>query len=386
MTTEEKYISWKTLRKAAVGQANEQEREDLERWLNDSEANRTYYRKACAYYAIRDTENDADYREAWHEFEQQIQTRRYRWLGWAAAVVLLAASTFAISYLQSDMRDYKPLSESAPITPVAQKVTLTLSNGETLKIRQDRDSLIRDNDEQLLLTSGVVSCFGRDEASQEQATHDIFHTITVPSGTMYKVVLSDSSVVWLNARSAMHYPVTFKKQNREVTIEGEAYFEVRHDAEHPFIVHAAGNSIRVLGTKFNVNASEPASEVQTTLVSGSVEVQNKSGERLILRPSQQACCMTEGDIELKIADVLTVIDWQAGLFVYKQEYLDVIMKDLERWYDIDVSYESEKLKQLKFTGVLDRNSPANTMLDYFQRTRTVSFDILERKVYVKNPK
>lgn len=385
MTTEKTYINWITLRKAAVGQANAQEREELERWLNDSEINREYFRKACAYYATRHLDNDADFQGAWREFEQQIQSRRYRWLSWAAAVVLLAVSSFAISYLSADFRGYKPLSDSAPITSVAQKVTLVLSSGEELKIRQDKDSIIRDHDEQLQLTNGAINYFGKEGTKEEQTQQDIFHTITVPSGTMYKVVLSDSSVVWLNARSGMHYPVTFNKQNREVSIEGEAYFEVQHDPKRPFIVHAGGNSIRVLGTIFNINTSDPTVGVQTTLLSGSVEVQNKSGDCVILRPSQQANSLNQGTIDIKEVDVSTVTDWKTGLFVYKQERLDVIMKDLERWYDIDVDYEKEKLKELRFTGILDRSAPANTLLDYFQRTRSVSFDILERRVYVKNP-
>lgn len=179
-------------------------------------------------------------------------------------------------------------------------------------------------------------------------------TLTTPSGSIYTITLTDGSVIHLNATSKLTFPTVFVKGTRVVELEGEAYFEVAHDAKHPFIVKTPYFETTVLGTKFNVRAySRPQSNV--TLISGKVQVSNDKGEPVILEPEEQASLTAEGKIVKQQTDIYPYLEWQKGNFYFDNVPLVEITRELGRWYNVDVIFENKRVMNKSMHFVANRN-------------------------------
>jgi ferric-dicitrate binding protein FerR (iron transport regulator) len=177
------------------------------------------------------------------------------------------------------------------------------------------------------------------------------------------MILSDGSHVWLNAGSSLTYPVVFINKNRQVELKGEGYFEIAKDPVRKFVVNANGMKTEVLGTHFNVNAYNNEPRVRVTLVEGSVQVSNNGRMAVTIRPGQQASGQTDGQgqISVKAADVEKEIAWKYGLFNLEGATLKEAMRQLERWYDIEVIYESGT-KDIELTGKMTRGVTLNGLM------------------------
>jgi ferric-dicitrate binding protein FerR (iron transport regulator) len=177
-----------------------------------------------------------------------------------------------------------------------------------------------------------------------------------PKGRMFRLLLPDGSAVWLNAASSIRYPTAFTGQQRRVEVTGEAYFEVAHQPQMPFRVSLNGGAaVEVLGTHFNVNAYAEDEQMNITLLEGAVQCSNGSG-KAVLKPGQQAR-MTTGNSPIRVmdhADIEKVMAWKNGLFNFNDASLEEVMRQLERWYDIEVRYE-KGIPRIEFIGKMDRS-------------------------------
>jgi len=182
-----------------------------------------------------------------------------------------------------------------------------------------------------------------------------YNTMTTPKGRQFQLVLPDGSKVWLNAASSIRYPTVFTGNERKVEVTGEAYFEVVKNSTSPFRVKINDEAeVEVLGTHFNVNSYMNEESINTTLLEGSVSVKNSSG-KLILQPGQQA--RVAGNEKIKLfaeVDVEKVMAWKNGVFNFQDATLEEVMRQLERWYDIDVVYE-KNIPRLEFYGKMGRD-------------------------------
>ncbi len=380
MVKKKALIQWKTLRKAAVGKVDVQEQQELDNWLNDSDKNRLYFEKARKFYALENDENEVEEGSAlaWQEFHRRIQvSKRIVWAKWsvAASVAILALAGY---YLLSDIYKGPEIAQVPEILSKNGDVTLTLADGDEIIISPTDSFILNKYDNKITALKGEVNYYNEEISVVDPE----FHTVTVPASSTYNIVLSDSSIVHLNANTKIHYPVLFAGDTREVRIEGEAYFEVKK-GNRPFIVHAGGNAIQVLGTQFNVNTYHYPEDVRTTLVSGKVQVETESRESAILNPGQQAICLANGNIAVENVDLSLVVDWHHNLFVYKHESLGVIMDELAQWYDIEVVYSEAAFRDLQFTGSLQRDESITKLLGYFEKTKKVAFEIKGNKIYVR---
>jgi ferric-dicitrate binding protein FerR (iron transport regulator) len=197
-----------------------------------------------------------------------------------------------------------------------------------------------------------------------------YNTLTTPKGRQFKLELPDGSKVWLNAGSTLEYPVAFTGTKREVKLEGEAYFEIEHDKEHPFFVKipdetAKGGeelTIQVLGTSFNAMAYGDEGKIQTTLLEGAVRLSR--GKRVTsMQPGEAAIITRESDADFAVGkvDVERVMSWKNGMFSYNQASLSEIMRDIARWYDVEVRYEGA-VPDLKFDGYISRDNSLEKIL------------------------
>ena len=221
--------------------------------------------------------------------------------------------------------------------------------------------------------------FGR--SSRSTAMNEVI----CPVGQIAEVVLSDGTHVWLNAESSVRYPASFNGDVRELELKGEAFFEVEANEKQPFIVHTDKMQVKVTGTSFNVSAYDDNDFVETTLVEGKVQLLNESGNKIMnLKPGEQAQYKyTEKRAYVEKVDTRFYSSWKEGKMSFFNEELEVIMKRLERWYNVDISYVDDEIKQYKFTGTILKHKPLSQVLEVIKLSAPIDYKI-EQSAESKN--
>ncbi|WP_343307443.1 FecR domain-containing protein [Chitinophaga niabensis] len=291
----------------------------------------------------------------------------HRW-GWAAAVVVL----FGLgAWFFSQNHPAKPdavITGNAPldVDPGKNGAILTLADGSEMVLDSAGNGIItRQNG-----TTVVLKSDGLQYAPGERSTGEIaYNTISTSKGRQFKVVLPDGSKVWLNAASTLKFPVAFEGKERGVELSGEAYFEVAKNAEQPFKVKVPGKiDIEVLGTAFNVNAYTNEKHSYTTLVAGSVSVSHtsKTAGRIVLKPGDQLQAGDAGMALVQQANVDKAVAWKNGLFNFEGVGLREMMRQLERWYNLEVVYEGN-VPDVVFFGEMSRTLKLSDVLSGLER-------------------
>ena len=196
-------------------------------------------------------------------------------------------------------------------------------------------------------------------------------------GRANTLLLSDGSKIILNASTRFKYPTSFNGDERVVHLEGEAYFEVHKDSSRPFVVRMNGSEVTVLGTSFNVNTYGDDGQIYTTLVNGSVRVSSvKNGQAEVLKPGMQSVMdVQSGQLTVREVDVEPYVAWREGRFVFRAMTLDLIMRQLQRWYDFEVFYQNPELKDYEFRGVIKRDMDLDKVLSVIKVTTNVDFEV-----------
>jgi ferric-dicitrate binding protein FerR (iron transport regulator) len=299
----------------------------------------------------------------------------------AAAIIVLAG---AGTYL---LMNRKPENTTAgtsnnvkqDVMPGGNKAVLTLADGSTIVLdsarngsiaQQGNANVIKQEDGQLIYRQG-------ENAGEKPLA---YNTLATPRGGQYQLVLPDGSKVWLNAASSIRYPVAFTGDTREVEMEGEGYFEITKNAAKPFHVKTKTQDVEVLGTHFNVNAYDDEDVVKTTLLEGSVKV--KADNSVVLKPGEQAE-LSGPNSQLTThhsPNIDQVMSWKNGQFYFSNIDLETIMRQMARWYDVQVEYKVHPAD--KYTVSLSRNVPVSKLLSYLELSGGVKFKIEGKKVIV----
>ncbi|QIL40363.1 FecR family protein [Pedobacter sp. HDW13] len=267
-------------------------------------------------------------------------------LKYAAVLILTGAGIFW--YYQVNLPKQPGLSQTVLVAQDSKnKVTLTLSDGRRIDLEQ-QGVMVKE-------TNGTAITINQDAITypKNQSISPVGNNVlNVPTGKIFKVKLADGTVVWLNNQSELTFPVSFvKSHNRIVSLKGEAYFEVAHNASSPFKVRVNGTEIKVLGTRFNVNAFQQKT-VSATLFEGSVKMATNGTVRL-LKPGEQAIA-NGGDIKLNRANLEKVLSWKNGYFYFKEDGIETILAQLARWYNIKVVYAQNNNPELHYSGKISR--------------------------------
>lgn len=272
------------------------------------------------------------------------------------------------------------------IAPGGNKAILTLMDGSSLVLDTTANGTISQQGNVSIqkLDNGQLaySVNGKEIKENEDA---FYNTISTPRGGQYHITLSDGSKIWLNAASSIRFPVLFIGKTRKVEITGEAYFEVAKNKEMPFLVKVGPSEIEVLGTHFNVNAYNDESSIKTTLLEGSVKVTNNmvgiKSTSVYLVPGQQAGINKDGKINvLNNADFEETLAWKNGRFHFKSADLSSILRQISRWYNVDIEYNGKV--DLHFSGQLTRNENVSKVLEKLELTGEVNFKIDGNKIIV----
>jgi transmembrane sensor len=288
--------------------------------------------------------------------------RRAAWWKYAAAASLAILAGTGSYYLISakskvEIAQTKTSSEK-DIAPGSNKAILTLSNGEQIILDSARNGALAQQ------AGTKIIKFGSGQlaytALTEKPREVVYNTLTTPRGGQYQLTLPDGSQVWLNSASSIKYPTAFIGKHRKVEITGEAYFEVTKDKAKPFTVTVNDMDVEVLGTHFDVNGFSDEKAIKTTLLEGSVKI-TKGEKRVLLKPGEQGIVENNSVEKTDVVDLDKVMAWKNGWFEFDQTDLTTIMRQVSRWYDIDVDYKGN-LKDDKFGGRISKNLPLSDIL------------------------
>lgn len=293
---------------------------------------------------------------------------------YVAVFVLVASISLITIYIIKNKSDYNlPKEVCADIVAGSHKAELILANGDVVNLEDVSDTISTVNGEDIHNT-GKELVYKKDEGSFFVKTRIRYNTLLVPRGGEYDLILSDGTKVRLNSESKLRYPTSFSEEKRIVYLEGEAYFEVAKDKEHPFIVKTKGVNVRVLGTSFNVSSYEDNEDIQTTLVEGSIKVSDEKGEGLVIKPGYQASFSKRSKkIDARKVRVEVFTAWKDGKFSFRNTRMEDMMVALARWYDIDVFYMNEEIKDMTFTGGIKKYENIDKLLYLIENTKYVSF-------------
>lgn len=334
----------------------------------------------------------------WQELCEQIEVKRVKkpviqtWLKYAAAAVIVCMLSAGILFYLKNTRSL-PISDnlalSHVIKPGGNKATLTLANGKKISLtdanngevaRQSGVSITKSKDGEL-----VYAAESSTDKKPEVAIS--YNMIETPKGGQYQINLPDGSRVWLNAGSSLKYPASFASlKERKVILNGEAYFEVVHNASLPFRVVTNSQEVEDIGTEFNINSYADES-IKTTLIEGSVKISDSKKayapkQGIVLRPGQMATNEADkNSIAVHHVNTASIIAWKSGYFVFNDENIRDIMKDLARWYDFDVEYQGD-MSNVQFHGNYLRSRNLYKLLNAIELTNKVKFKIEGRRITV----
>jgi transmembrane sensor len=362
---------------------------ELEAWADSSPANRRLLSRMLNEAELErelDQWRSIDPGLAYERWKAYMQARKrarvLRIMGWSvAASLLVAVVTGAVhSILSSDVRvvPVKPIA-ARTVLPGRNTATLTLSNGQVVLLDStDKGELARQGNTRLMNTgNGSLSYIVVGKDAVTPATYNI---LTTPKSGQYQVLLPDGSRVWLNNVSSLRYPTMFKGGNRTVELTGEAYFEIAKDPARPFIVKVRDESVEVLGTSFNIMSYSEEGGTQTTLLSGAVRV-NTGAAAVRLKTDEQSKIEPGGGVTiLKDVPSQDIVSWKNGFFYFGRASFAAVMRQLARWYDVEVVYEGDA-PEMEFGGKIDRSLPLDELLKFLDRNH-IHFRLEGRKLIV----
>lgn len=309
----------------------------------------------------------------------------YLQLAGLAASVLLVCAVFLRPGKNEDGGHQTVLLKKA-IVPGGNKATLTLANGKQIILDHIENGQLASEKNISISKSGkgeLIFRFNGQDAKDNPGDSTGRNIVSTPGGGQYQVNLSDGTKVWLNARSSLVFPSAFKGKTRQVELKGEAYFEVAKNPQQPFTVSSNGMNVKVLGTHFNVKAYADDQQIRTTLLEGAVSL-SSGHTQAFLKPGQQGLLDQQtGKLAVSVASDggEGAIAWKNGDFMFVNEDIYTVMRQISRWYDVEIEYKGD-FKDLQFRGVISRFKNIGEVLRLLQLTDAVHFKVVGRRVIV----
>lgn len=330
--------------------------------------------------------------EDWVEIEREIlerlpvgapkRIRTYPYVAFASLIALMLVVGLFFVDLGKGAEEQVP----HDVLPGGNKAVLTLADGRTIDLSSAQEEVIMGANAITYSDGSALEIDGfKGDKGELKAFLNGYNTLATPKGGQYRLVLPDGTKVWLNAASTLRYPVDYNDGNRAVELEGEAYFEVTKrksgSKSSPFSVKTAGQGVTVLGTEFNVSAYPTDELVKTTLVTGKVKINTlKERQELYLRPGQESVLSPSG-IDIHQADIQAATSWKNGDFVFADDGIESVMRQLSRWYDVEIEYKGP-IPLESFGGKVSRAKNLSQVLKILEATGGVKFQIEDKKIIV----
>jgi len=349
-----------------TGKASTEEVQEMLRWLRENPDNESLLQQA--WEAHPGQAPAPDLQRMWgnielatvEEFVNDTGRRRigYRWFAAAAAVLIIAAGVWLFYPRHEQKVAVKPAARPF-IAPGMTGAILTLADGRHVSLDSAGKGVIA-------VQHGSQAVYGNEglayKATGRTGGEMVYNTIATPRGRQFHFQLPDGSRVWLNAASSIRFPTAFDGTGRRVQVTGEAYLEIAKNKDLPFVVESPHAVIDVLGTSFNINAYTEEEAEKVTLLSGSISTAVQ-GQKVILKPGQQSQVLGGNNMQVRDGvDTDQAIAWKNGAFNFQNMRLREVLRQLARWYDLDIVYEKE-IPNVSFGGEMSRNVPLSELLD-----------------------
>lgn len=367
------------------------EHNELDEWVQQSDENMLLFEQLTDEKYTADTIRflqQVDSRQALLKVQQKIAASgagkrghagKFRYYSVAAAVIFLLGVSIVV-YRIATFREpgSTELTLQQDIDPGSRKAELILADGQSItldastkgKITAQGNSNIENNGRGMLI-------YQNDSLSK--TTEPLYNTLRTPRGGEYQLMLPDGSRVWLNASSSIRYPASFPGDLRQVEITGEVYFEIIPDKKAPFRVKINKETIEVLGTSFNVNMYPDEPVIRTTLVEGSIKISGREASRLLQAGEQMQWNQFSG-ASVSAASIEETLGWKNGMFVFENASIESIMRQVSRWYDVQVEFNSTVSHH--FNATIPRSVSVSRLLRLLELTDRVHFKIEKNKIIV----
>lgn len=370
----------------------ESEQDELDAWVSASEENLLLFEDLTDENKVEESLRFLDQvntEKALRRIKVKIGMRKKigktarLWYYGIAASVILAIGVFAFFTLtnRNAGKDEKKIIVSQPdIAPGGNKAVLIMGDGSIISLTDAVNGLLR-NENGTAISKTATGELTYSTGNPAEGASTVYNTLSTPRGGQYKVVLPDGSKVWLNASSSLKYPTAFIGTDRVVELTGEGFFEVAKNKARPFKVRLPeASEVEVLGTSFNVMTYGDEASQQTTLIEGSVKMSNNNSE-IILKPGEQGLVSTGGKLHVnRSVNTHEITAWKDGNFDFRNASIETIMRQVQRWYDVDVVYRAKI--QHEFNADVSRNEPVSQLLRLLELTNRVHFKIENKIIYV----
>lgn len=319
----------------------------------------------------------------------QTEKRSINTWKWIAAAVVLFLGLGLIWKLQTDKQAAQhTLAAHQSIVPAENESIITLPNGKEIIIREDASGVLFEDDAYKVVKNDRNELlFETNSDAESRKTEVAFNTVQTSTGGFTSFLLPDGSKVYLSSRSSLKFPVNFAEDSRQVTLSGEAYFEVEKRPNAPFQVITDKQVVEVLGTHFNIRVYPDESQQLTTLIEGKVKVTDAKAsgneQGLILNPGEQAY-LANNELSKRKVETEVITGWKSNRFIYKNTNIYTVLKDIERWYGVEFVFGMTSMQNQFIYGNVSRNVPLNELLEVLSKNTTLKFTSKERRVYV-NP-
>ena len=353
----------------------------LNDWLEENMDNKDFFRDAVNTAQLKkdlDLLNSFDAEKSWISRQRKKKTKIIRWS--VAASLFLFALSFLLLYssswlsyddtLQLSHNERKENAAYDDKSPAKVGAQLILSNGDKIEL---------DKPLQVKLTGEIINSEQKVITTVNQAAKNEkvkWLEIQVPSAQYYSILLPDSSKVWLNSNSTIKFPSQFDQQVRLINLSGEAYFQIKHNPEQPFIVKTDDAEIKVLGTSFNVNNYN--NSLIASLEEGKIQIKSKMDFKELI-PSQKVELIADRLI-VSDSDLQKELAWKNNKFIFSKDKLKDILFQIENWYGIKTNYQSIQNNDETFTGTIDRNVKLSKILDILNSTSKYNFQIINNQL------
>lgn len=371
--------------KQLTNSISKEENEELVAWIEESESHRRYYERI-----INDTQlvhrfnsyKKINNEEAWKYFEKHcLHKGQSTWRGILkyAAVLALPLVGIAIWLLFSQEPAMKPvLSQATKASMIKashigkENATLILPNGQNIHLQSNKNMKVQDiaSTYMMNLTPASINPTGQN------------NTLATNKGNEYWLTFEDGTIVHLNYNTTLVYPTKFNSEDRTVYLNGEAYFQVAKD-KRPFRVVTSNSIIKEYGTSFNVNTKEQG-KTKVVLVEGSISVTPSSGKEYMIKPGELALVQSASKVSISQTDIEPYVAWNSGHFVFDNYTLEQIMNVISLWYNLDVKFTSKDIKQMHYTGSIDKYGSIQPFLNAIKSVTHLNITIKDKEIIIGN--
>ena len=371
-----------------TGEISEQHQAELERWLDEREGNRQFFEKFCADRSFRERwelRQKIDLNAALQKFESRtgdvlVLPMRKRWRLYAAVAAMLVLA-IGISWFY--LRQAADSNESLPLAVV--KSNQSVGNNLMTLILPEGEQVLLNKKDILKQVEGGMDIIFENGHKQKYRSVDAtsYNTLKTPLCCDFCLTLSDGTKVWMNALSTLRYPVSFSENERIVYASGELFLEVAKDSKRPFYVILDSMKIEVLGTSFNINAYADESNIEVTLEKGSIRAYTDNRIYNLLPDRQLRMNRLTKEVDIREVKSVDYTSWKSGRYVFKGVSLCDVTKVLKRWYGVEFVFERPELKNLVFTGVVDKEEPIGIFMRRLSLTSKLEYKQIGQKIFIR---